>query len=406
MQADVLVIGAGLAGLWSAILHAQAGRSVMLLAKGHGTLPWSSGCLDLWPQPAHQFSPEHPYATIQAALAPASQAWLRFSQQQGYRFVANQQQHYWLPTAIGTWRPTNAVPLTMINAERSIISNYRVLVLGFHELRDFFPPLLAARLAEQGIEARGAYLTMPTSQRSRDFNSVNLARLCEQPSFRQALIKQIDQMRGDAQLLLFPAILGLSQTTNILNELQTAFGCLVAEVPTLPTNVAGLRLQRMLISQFEQLNGRIQLNAEVIRGEFQAQRLVAVYSAAAAREQRHSAKHYILATGGIGGGGLRADYPNLLHETALNLPVQQPCQRDQWFEANVHAQHQLFKAGIVVNQQLQPIDDQQQPIAKNVQVVGAALAGCDPIRERWVEGLALASATHAFQNIEHRDFGL
>ncbi len=400
MQADVLVIGAGLAGLWSAILHAQAGRSVTLLAKGHGTLPWSSGCLDLWPhQPPAEPSAHHPFSTIQSALDPATQAWLQFSEQQGYRFIAKRQ-HAWLPTAIGTWRPTNAVPLTMINAERSIISNYRVLVLGFHELRDFFPPLLAARLAEQGITARGAYLTMPPSQRSRDFNSVNLARLCEQASFRQALIKQIDQIRGDAQLLLFPAILGLDQSASIINELQTSLGCLVAEVPTLPTNVAGLRLQRMLISHFEQLNGRIQLNAEVIRGEFQHQRLVAVYSAAAAREQRHSAKHYILATGGIGGGGLRADYPNLLRETALNLPVQQPAERDQWFEPNLHQQHQLFQAGIAVNQQLQPIDAQHQPIAENLQIVGATLAGCDPIRERWVEGLALASATQAFK--EHR----
>ncbi|MCA0351850.1 MAG: glycerol-3-phosphate dehydrogenase subunit GlpB [Chloroflexi bacterium] len=396
MQADVLVIGAGLAGLWSAIIHAQAGRKVTLLAKGQGTLPWSSGCLDLVPQ--HPTNSDHPYPMLQAVLEPATQAWLKFTQAQDYRFVANLKQHYWLPTAIGTWRPTNAVPLTMLNAERSIISNYRVLVLGFRELRDFFPPLLAARLQQHGIAARGSYLTMPTSQRSRDFNSVNLARLCEQVSFRQALIKHIDQIRGDAQLLLFPAMLGISHSTSIINELQTALGCLVAEVPTLPTNVAGLRLQRMLLDQFEQLNGRIQLNAEVIRGEFVDQRLVAVYSAAAAREQRHTAGHYILATGGIGGGGLRADYPNGLRETALNLPVQQPTERDQWFAANVHAQHQLFKAGIAVNQHLQPIDAQQQPIAENLQVVGAALAGCDPIRERWVEGLALASASHAFES--------
>ncbi|GAA5529997.1 glycerol-3-phosphate dehydrogenase subunit GlpB [Herpetosiphon gulosus] len=396
MQADVLVIGAGLAGLWSAILHAQAGRKVTLLAKGQGTLPWSSGCLDLVPQ--QPTNPDHPYSKLQTALEPATHAWLKFSQQQDYRFVANLKQHYWLPTAIGTWRPTNAVPLTMLNAERSIISSYRVLVLGFRELRDFFPPLLSARLTQQGLAARGCYLTMPPSQRSRDFNSANLARLCEHASFRQALIKQIDQIRGDAQLLLFPAVLGISHTTSIINELQTALGCLVAEVPTLPTNVAGLRLQRMLMTELERLNGRIQLNAEVIRGEFVDRRLVAVYSAAAAREQRHTADHYILATGGIGGGGLRADYPNGLRETALNLPVQQPNQRDQWFEANVHAQHQLFTSGIAVNQQLQPIDAEQQPIAENVQVVGAALAGCDPIRERWVEGLALASATFGFES--------
>jgi len=36
-----------------------------------------------------------------------------------------------------------------------------VLLAGFRELRDFFPPLAAANLAAQGMLARGVYLRLP-----------------------------------------------------------------------------------------------------------------------------------------------------------------------------------------------------------------------------------------------------
>ncbi|HEY1016248.1 MAG TPA: FAD-binding protein, partial [Herpetosiphonaceae bacterium] len=70
MAYDTIVIGAGLAGLTAALRSAQAGRSTLLLAKGQGALPWSSGCVDLWPAPDPRAAletlagerPDHPYA--------------------------------------------------------------------------------------------------------------------------------------------------------------------------------------------------------------------------------------------------------------------------------------------------------------------------------------------------------
>ncbi|MBC8076584.1 MAG: FAD-dependent oxidoreductase, partial [Chloroflexales bacterium] len=45
---DTIVIGAGLAGLFSALALAEAGQRVLVLAKGQGATHWSTGCVDVW----------------------------------------------------------------------------------------------------------------------------------------------------------------------------------------------------------------------------------------------------------------------------------------------------------------------------------------------------------------------
>ena len=47
MAYDVIVIGAGLSGLLGGIRLAEAGRRVLLLAKGHGTTHWSNGTIGI-----------------------------------------------------------------------------------------------------------------------------------------------------------------------------------------------------------------------------------------------------------------------------------------------------------------------------------------------------------------------
>jgi glycerol-3-phosphate dehydrogenase subunit B len=43
MAYDVIVIGAGLAGLTGGLRLAEAGQRVLLLAKGHGATHWANG---------------------------------------------------------------------------------------------------------------------------------------------------------------------------------------------------------------------------------------------------------------------------------------------------------------------------------------------------------------------------
>jgi len=190
-------------------------------------------------------------------------------------------------------------------------------------------------------------------------------------------------------------VLGIEDTLAIVSELQTSSGALIAEVPTMPTNVPGLRLYTLLVAAFEAAGGRIQLNAEVVGGDWDGPLLQAVWSKAAAREQEHRAEQFVLSTGGIGGGGLRADYPGQLRETALDLPVAQPDSRSEWFDSTALAKQAVYCAGISVDRQLHPVDAAGTVLARNVRVAGAALAGADLLRQRCVEGVALATGWQA-----------
>ena len=51
---DVVVIGAGLAGMTAALALAEAGASVEVVARGHTATHWTSGGLDVAAPPGHQ----------------------------------------------------------------------------------------------------------------------------------------------------------------------------------------------------------------------------------------------------------------------------------------------------------------------------------------------------------------
>jgi glycerol-3-phosphate dehydrogenase subunit B len=130
-----------------------------------------------------------------------------------------------------------------------------------------------------------------------------------------------------------------------------------------------------------------------VRAEAAGGRLRAVYTEAAAREQRHEATSFLLATGGIAGGGLRAGRTGELVETALGLPVDAPGGRAGWFAPRFldAAGHPIYRAGVRTDSALRPLDGRGELVYENVAVAGAALGGADPIREGCHEGVALAT---------------
>ena len=81
-RADVVVIGAGLAGLSAAARLAESGASVALVAKGHASTHWAAGGIDVAAPdsartPADGVAtlaavPGHPYAVLGADVAPAN----------------------------------------------------------------------------------------------------------------------------------------------------------------------------------------------------------------------------------------------------------------------------------------------------------------------------------------------
>jgi glycerol-3-phosphate dehydrogenase subunit B len=342
--------------------------------------------------------PDHPYAIIGIAqIGRAIERLRALCADAGYPLAGSGERNMLLPTALGALRPTAYAPLTMVNGD---LRNYngRLLVAGFRELRDFFPPMIAANLRAQGYHAEEVYLELPPAGRSLDFSTVTFAHLFEQPTFRHVVGLQLRKLvsSGRYDRVALPAVLGLEQAAAVVSELQATVGTLVVEIPTLPPSVPGMRLFRLLEQAVERAGVRVQIGSMVQRAEHEGQRVTAIYSEAAAREQRHRAEQYILATGGIIGGGLRADHQGNLRETALNLPVQVP-PRNTWFDARFLAEagHPIFRAGVAVDQNMRPLDGSGTIVYENVRVAGSTLAGADPIREGALEGIAVATGYYA-----------
>ncbi len=409
---DTIVIGAGLAGMMAAIGRAEQGENVLVLAKGYGTTHWSSGCIDLWANATDPLTaithlgdhrPHHPYTLVGSTAVERSIERLRaIAETAGYPLAGHPNRQLLLPTALGALRPTTLAPLTMIAGDaRQLRDGRPVAIASFPELRDFFPPLIAANLRAQGILAEAVQLRLPPIGRLRDVNPVTLARACEQPAFQASLGEQLAALvrKGGYARIGLPAILGLQHATNIAREVQNRAGALIFEIPTLPVSVAGMRLYHILEQELLRLGGRIQLGGFVVRGESAGAKLVAVYSEAAAREQRHTARRWVLASGGILGGGIRATPEGHLRETALDLPLQTPAGRANWFAPRFLADsgHPVFQSGARVDHRLRPLDAAGQIVYDNLAVVGGTLAGFDPIREGCLEGVALATGWFAGQ---------
>jgi glycerol-3-phosphate dehydrogenase subunit B len=119
----------------------------------------------------------------------------------------------------------------------------------------------------------------------------------------------------------------------------------------------------------------------------------AVYTEAAARQRNHRFDNYVLATGGLLGGGLVTNFEGEIREVIFNLPVVAPGSRLDWFQQEFVTKtgHPIYQAGVRVNEQLQPVAENGRPLYNNLYAVGCTLASCDVIRERSLEGVALAT---------------
>ncbi len=397
-----IVIGAGLSGLMGALALAEAGLRPLLLAKGQGATHWTAGTIDVWG--ADERSPReavqairasqsyHPYALIGVhAVEEAIARFRALTEASRYPYVGGLERNVPLPTAAGALRPAALMPVTMAAGDMRLGGD--VLIAGFRELRDFYPPFIAANLAAQGIAARGMYLTLPPAFRRREYTTITFARMFDDPAFRSEIGRQLRAHRGNASRIGLPAVLGLRDPLGAVAHLQNESGAQVFEIPTLPPSVPGIRLFTLFQNAIEQAGGRLQIGSEVIRGEGQDRHLTTIWSEAAARQQAHRVERALLATGGIAGGGIRADHTGIVRETALDLPVRAPASRADWFAPRFldPQGHAIYAAGVAADARLRPLGADGEIVYENVAVAGATLAGADTVRERSRSGVALAT---------------
>lgn len=419
MRYDTIVIGAGLAGLTTACQLAQQKQQVVVVATGIGTLLLASGCIDvLGFQPADSLEPVknpagkledflaerpgHPYGLVgQANLSAGVQAFLDLVNQNGLDYQGDLNHNWLLPSAAGAIRPTCLAPTSLIKG--SLDNSESMLIVGFRELRDFYPNLISQNLNEQDLAKAEACIVDVSIPAAAKLNAtpIEVAHAFEQADFRRQVVNAVKSQAKNHKRIGFPAVLGLSQHRAVLADLEKQLGKPVFEISALPPSVPGRRLYDALKQALLQAGGRLIVGSKVVDGTIEAGRVSGVRIETASRLKTIQAKNYVLATGGLFGGGLEAYQDGRVTEQIFGLPVAAENNRHKWFNKHfVSPQGQpIFNYGVKVNQRLNPVNGGDAPLAENLYAVGAILAESEWAHGRTGEGIALATAAAVVKQI-------
>lgn len=407
-RADVVVIGAGLAGLSCAAELAARGASVFLAAKGMATTHWTHGALDV-AAPAGASTHRaglallaavdgHPYRSLAADADAAVDGHLERTAAAGLVHAGGLDTALVaIPTAIGSRRPASILPAAQAAAANPWGDDELVLV-GFGRYRDAWASYAARNLraaawrdGPRGI--RAVEVDLPGVAGLRNLAAQNLARHFDDPAWRARALAAIGRgLPAGGVRVGMPAVVGLDAHAEAFADAERTLGRQVFEMPSLPPSVPGMRLFEALRRRILAAGGRIQVGFDVVSVERDAARIVAVHTEAASRTLRLAADAFVLATGGIAGAGLRARPDGTLEERVFGLPVTAP-PHDRWFSDDPLRPHPLEAAGIAVDAELRPAG------IENVRVIGSALAGMHYLDQRCGDGVALASAHRAARSL-------
>jgi glycerol-3-phosphate dehydrogenase subunit B len=400
---DVVVIGAGTAGLVAGTRLAEAGADVCVVAKGVGSTHLAPATIDLLgyapdrvaaPMPAiaalAASRPDHPYALIgQTAIAEAADWFVATAARgalPGYNYVGSLERNLLLPTAVGALKPSALVPETFAAGDSRQLG--RLAVVGSAVLRDFHGSLCAENLRGAGIDATAVELELQLDR--ADTNTLGLARRFDDPEWRAAFSARLAPLIGSADHVALPATLGLDDPHAVLTDLEARLGRRVFEVATLPPSVPGMRLYEILRQALLAAGGRLVLGAGVVAHERDGERVAAVQTATAGSNTAYEARAFVLATGGFHSGAITLDSHWRAHEQLLDLPLRGVPEGRQ-FVASYFDEQPLARAGVAVDTELRASG------TANVLVAGASLPGSISWREASGEGIALASGYRAAQ---------
>jgi glycerol-3-phosphate dehydrogenase subunit B len=415
---DLVVIGAGLAGLSAAMTAAEAGLRVQVVSKGLSSTHWHTGAVDLlgYLPGANEavqtplshldaLPTEHPYRrlgahAVEGALATC-QRWLAEGGLD-YGGAVAPGNNLWLPSPLGAPRPTYLAPAAQRAGDLSRAES--LVIVGLRGMRDFFPTVIAENLRRCGYAARALFIPLGTVTQRRDFTTVQLAEALDDAGAIARLATVLRPLLEPGERVGLPAILGLQQHSRRWQELQERLATPVFEIPTLPPSVPGMRLDQALRQRLQRLGVRVQIGMEAVSFDAEDGRILSVYTATSARPLQQRAARFLLATGGFLGGGFNSDHTGRCWEVLFDLPLSTPADRSQWFHHHFlpPAGQPLFSSGVAVNEHWQPVAAGGRPIYRNLWAAGGLLAHTDPIRERSLEGIAVATGIAAGRALSQR----
>ena len=409
---DVVVIGAGLAGLAASIKAADAGLSVTLVTKGVGGIQLGTGTVDILgyrPEPVEKplealeghvaSRPSHPYSHVTPDFVGASVAWLRDLVGSDV-LIGDETRNVRIPTGVGALRPTCLIPPSMQAGIPRAGARYAIV--GLARFKDFYPSLVAENLSRQtgpdGAPIKARALSVDYVVRDGEVDSVGTvhARSLDHEENRARLAVQIRPLLEEGEIVGLPAVLGLDDP-GAWRDLADKLGHPVFEIPVQPPSVPGMRLNASL-TRLASAKARVVLGSPLKALHAAHGRVQAVEYASAGRATRVETRAVILAAGGFESGALELDSYGIVRDTVCALPVMGPT--GQLLHADFWGEEQpLFLAGLAVDDSMRVVDENGTAVYTNLFAAGGNLAGATRWREKSGEGIALASALAAVDAI-------
>ncbi|WP_394262651.1 glycerol-3-phosphate dehydrogenase subunit GlpB [Trueperella sp.] len=419
----IVVIGAGLAGLSTALMLREDGHSVDIVTRGVGGLLLSTGTLDVygWHNDGHPIEqpyeaidelvseqPEHPYAAIGADAVRAGVDWLR---ETTGLFAENSGTNVLMPTAIGAVRPTALVQNTMTPA--LVEDGKKYLVVGIKQFRDFPAQFIADNLARTPlakVEARSVTIDLQPRKPEVDSTSTTFARALDGtagldgPATRDALAHELRSVVREGETILLPALLGFSP--DAYSDIAAELGVAVGEVPVPPPSVSGRRINDALVGLARKMRVDIALNAQVVGFDTDGSRITALKVQRAGRVSTDKVDAVVYAGGGLESGTIERDSYGTIRERVFDLPLifmdPEDAQAKTVTGDVVVDGKDIFGCGVKVNAEMLPLAD-GTPVYDNLYCVGSLLGGARPWSEKSGEGIALGSAVAATRALRKKD---
>lgn len=416
MKHDLLIIGGGLSGLFAACVASRQGKKVKILSYGESTLTIGSGIIDVLGydddgnfvanpiEGIKNVAKHHPYAKVENDVAKkALQTFMEIAKAENYPYMGDVNRNRWIPTALGNFKPTCLTPYSM-NSDL-LFEKKHILVVGFEGMKDFYADMVAKNLKKDFEEKKSITSLviksdLVNSRDLRDISSIDIAFWLEHEEGFNSFKNQLKPYVTPDTVIVLPAVLGLDPNYDLLDRLQQDLKTTFIEVFSLPPAITGLRLNKMLVSYAKKCGVEIIKKAKVIAAEVVDNKCKSVIVESHGRQKKFYADDFILATGGIYGGGLIAGIGSL-KEPIFNIDIEVPEVQTDWSDKKLFSKgKQLFaQFGIEVNNNLVPITKDGKQIIDNLKIVGRNLAGYDFCYEKSGNGVALITAYKAAMDL-------